>query len=152
MKSLLPFYCLFAHMVVMAHLGLLYYKVSGSEESKKLEATFDETQKEIYEKIKKERMCNYRIGILIGIALSFFYLRRLNISIPEHSIVCIYVGFTTLIANAYYTLKPKSLWMVEHLTSMEQVKLHNEVYKRIKYITAYGELLGFIIFALGGIM
>lgn len=148
MKSLLPFYCLFAHMAIMAHLGILYYKASGSPESKKLEASLSGKQTKIYEKIKKERMCNYRVGILLGMFLSFLYIRKMNIG-NKINTVCVYVGFTTLVANAYYTLKPKSQWMVEHLSTLEQVKLHNDVYKKFKYITAYGELLGFLLFALG---
>jgi hypothetical protein len=148
MKSLLPFYCLFAHMAIMAHLGILYYKASGSIESKKLENSLNVKQKQIYEKIKKERMCDFRVGILLGMFLSFLYIRKMNTGQNVHTI-CVYVGFTTLVANAYYTLKPKSLWMVEHLSTLEQVKLHNEVYKKMKYITAYSELLGFILFAIG---
>jgi len=148
MKSLLPFYCLFAHMAIMSHLAILYYKASGSVESKKLEETLSEEQKEIYEKIKKERMRDYRIGFILGMILSYLYIRTLNTT-GNFSIVCVYIGLTTLIANAYYTLKPKSLWMVEHLTNIEQVKLHNKVYKRMKYITAYGELLGVFLFAIG---
>ena len=147
MKILLPLYCLFAHMAIMGHLGILYYKASGSVESKQLESTLNDKQQKIYEQIKKERMQDFRIGVIIGIILSYFYIRHINGG--QFNTVCVYVGFTTLIANMYYMLKPKSLWMVEHLSTLEQVKLHNKVYKKMKYITAYSELLGFIIFALG---
>lgn len=148
MKSLLPFYCLFAHMSLIVHLGILFYKVSGTPENKKLLESLNDKQKKIYYKIKDERMCDYRIGLLIGAFLSFFYIRKIK-EIQNFNATCIYVGFTTLIANAYYTLKPKSLWLVEHLSTIEQVRLHNEVYKKFKYISAYGQLIGFVIFSFG---
>lgn len=151
MKLLLPFYCLFAYMTIMSHIGILYYKVSGSSESKELVSTMNEEQKELYKEIKKERMRDYKVGVVIGMLLSFLYIKNIKTDLKSH-LICVYVGITTLIANAYYTLKPKSLWMIEHLSTLEQVKLHNEVYKKMKYITAYSNLLGFIIFAFGRLL
>jgi len=151
MELLLPFYCLFAHMAIMSHLGLLYYKVSGSSESKKLVSTMNEEQKKLYGEIKKERMHNYKVGVVIGMLLSFLYIKNIKTDIKPH-LICVYVGITTLIANAYYIFKPKSLWMIEHLDTLEQVKLHNDVYKKMKNITDYSNLLGFVIFAFGRLL
>ena len=147
MKILLPFYCLFAHMAIATHLGIMYYKASGSQEAKALEESLNKEQKAIYKKIKDERKCHYKCGLILGIIISAIYMRMMNGN--NKNMICSYIGITTLIANTYYTLMPKSYWMVEHLSTLEQVQLHNEVYKKFRCITSYGNLVGFIIFAIG---
>jgi hypothetical protein len=151
MDKLLPFYCLFAHMAVMSHLLILFYKASIRDENMDLVEMLDENQKEIYEEIKMERKRHYCMGLMLGMIVSLLYMSMMK-DRSKMSMVCVYVGITTLVANVFYTLMPKSKWMVEYLKNMDQVREWNDIYKKFKYITAYGELLGFFIFVFGSMM
>lgn len=144
MKILFPFYCLFSYMTFISHIFIIFYKLSGSKESKEFIKTLDMEQKKIYEKIKKERMNDYKIGLLLGFLISFFYMKNIK---GEN--ICIFIGIMTLVANSYYLLKPKKNWMIENLKTMEQVKLHNSIYKKFRYMTDYANFIGFIIFMIG---
>lgn len=144
MKILFPFYCLFSYMTFISHIFIIFYKLSGSKESKDFIKTLDIEQKKIYENIKKERMNDYKIGLLLGFLISFFYMKKIKL---EN--ICIFIGIMTLVANSYYLLKPKKNWMIENLKTMEQVKLHNSIYKKFRYMTDYANFIGFIIFMIG---
>lgn len=150
MKILFPFYCLFTYTVIIMYLILFYYKLSKNKDNKNFEKTLDEEQIKIYNKIKKQRMCDYRIGVILGLFISFFYLRRFN-TINNKQKFCIFIGLSFLIANYYYLLKPKKLWMVEHLKTVEQVKLHNKIYKKYRYISNYSNFIGFILFSMSNL-
>lgn len=150
MDFLFPILCLFAHMAIMSHIFIMMSKVAGSKESKDLESKLDEKQKEIYNFIKKERKQHYTYGLFLGMFIAIV----LNYFIGKNKkhMLCVYIGIVTLTANFFYLLMPKTYWMIEHLEEKEDILAWNKVYRKMRYLTTYGDFIGFIIFIIGNLM
>ena len=146
LTKLTPILCLMAHTAVVTHLVLLFYKLSGAEEIKIMTKKFSSQQHKIYKEIQQERRMHYIYGLLMGTAAAILYVAMF----PEikHP-VCAYVGLSTMIAQNFYLLMPKSKWMVEYLDQPEDVFNWNKVYQKFRYLSAYGNFLGFVFFAAG---
>lgn len=142
MNKLTPVFCLMAHIAVTTHLLLLFYKVSGAEEIKTMTKDFTEHQKKIYKDIQQERRTHYIYGLLFGVVLAILYMNFFPITHP----VCTYVGISTMFAQNFYLLMPKSKWMIEYFENPQDIYNWNKVYQKFRYLSAYGNLLGFVIF------
>ena len=130
-------------MAILGHIFILILKISGSKESKDLQQKLNDEQKKIYDEIKKERRNHYTYGLLIGLIISImFYLYN------KKQMLCVYIGIMTFIANHFYLLMPKKNWMIEHLTEKEDIIAWNKVYRKMRYLTSYSDLIGFIFFAI----
>jgi hypothetical protein len=145
MSKLFPFYCLFAYMAIIAHFMIIFNKFGGKQETKLLSDSLNENQQKVYEKIKLERRNHFMIGLVIGLIISFIHMFFM-IPRGDGMKVCSFIGLSMLVANSVYLLLPKSLWLVEHLENMEQVKLWNNVYKKFRCMTNYGYLIGFVLY------
>lgn len=150
MNKLFSVLCLSAYMAIIGHIFIMFYKLSGAKESKDLESKLNEEQLKIYNFIKKERKEQYMYGLLIGIVLSIIY--RFTIGRKENVMLCVYIGITTFIANHFYLLMPKTYWMIEHLEEKEDILAWNKVYRRMRYLTSYSDLVGIIFFVIGNFM
>lgn len=136
-------FCLFTYIAIVSHLLILFYRLTGSPEIEQMKMKFSEHQKKIYNQINQERKLHYIYGLLIGIACSIFYLKIYpNVSNP----VCVYVGLSTIIAQNFYLLMPKSKWMIDYIEHPEQIYIWNKIYQKFRYLSAYGSFLGFTIF------
>lgn len=147
MDLLLPAFCLSLHMAFMGHLFIFIYKIFGSKEAKDLKSKLNEEQTEIYKKIKKERRNHYMIGLLLGALLSILYNKYEGKNIKH--MTCAYLGITTFVANKFYLLMPKSNWLIEHLEEKEDILAWSKLYKKMRYLTSYADLVGFITFGIG---
>lgn len=144
--KLTPVFCMMAHIAVVTHLVLLFYKLTGAEEIRVMTSKFSEHQKKIYKEIQQERRMQYIFSLLLGIASAILYITTFpNAKHP----VCAYVGIATMMAQNFYLLMPKSKWMVEYLDNPQDVFNWNKVYKKFQYLSAYGNFLGFVFFASG---
>ena len=147
-NKLTPIFCLLAHTAVVSHLILLFYKLAGSPEIEEMKSKFSDHQKRIHKGIVTERRTHYMYGLLMGIAAAILYLSSFpNIAHP----VCAYIGITTMIAQNFYLLMPKSKWMIDYLEHPQDIYSWNQVYKKFRYLSAYGNFLGFVFFAAGRI-
>ncbi len=147
-NKLTPVFCLLAHTAVVSHLMILFYKLAGSPEIQKMKSKFSDQQKRIHKEINTERRLHYLYGLLLGMAISIFYLGMYpNISHP----ICAYIGLSTMIAQNFYLLMPKSKWMIDYIEHPEDIYHWNQVYQKFRYLSAYGNFLGFVFFAAGRI-
>ncbi len=146
MNKLLVFYCITAYAAMMGHLGIFAYKIGGMPEIKNMVDRFTPQQTDVYNEIKKERRMHYLVGLAIGLIVASWFVMKNHIPSPKKHI-CAFVGLATFVANTFYELMPKSEWMVEHLDNAGDVKRWNVVYRKFRTLTGYGELLGFILFA-----
>ena len=146
MHLLLPIFCLSLHIAFLSNLFIIASKLIGNKESTYLKSKLNEEQKKIYSEIKKERKKHYIMGLVFGIIVAILYniFQGKNI---KH-MTCAYLGISTFIANKFYLLMPKKYWMIEHLTDKEDIIAWNNVYKRMRYLTSYAELAGFITFGI----
>ena len=146
LTKLTPVFCMMAHTAVVTHLLLLFYKISGADEIKIMTQNFSKHQKTIYKEIQQERRVHYLYGLLIGVACAILYVGMFPDT--KHP-VCSYVGISTMIAQNFYLLMPKSKWMVEYLEHPQDVFNWSKVYRKFRYLSAYGNFLGFVFFVAG---
>ncbi len=149
--------CFVALVFFVANIYLML-TVDCKKTHQKFYDLLDDRQKLIKKNIVEERKSIYFKGYGIGLVLSFIFIyfykyskankkSIINKSINNKStwfIVCI-VGAITFICNyLYYILSPKSTYMIEHLTTSEQIKEWLKIYRtmQIKYHT--GLVLGIV--------
>lgn len=117
------------------------------EKFEKFESTLSKDQREIYYKIKRERLHLYLTGLAIGtaLALGFLYMNPMkNLLATICIVMAIAWGFTYL----YYTLMPKSTFMLEHLTNEDQVDAWVDVYRDMQVRYVGGFALGVVAYGL----
>ena len=93
--------------------------------------TLNNDQKEIYNKIIKERLSLYFGGMLLGIFLGLLYLFYNKKS--ERSI-CIFIVIVFITKMIVYKGYPKSTYMLYHLDKKEQVDAWTDIYRYMKKI------------------
>ena len=107
-------------------------------------------QRETYKKITQERMNIYIQGLVIGSVLAV--LMSQMVKLDKNKKVCLFVVIALGFNYAYYTLYPKSTYMLQHLTSKEQNQAWLNIYKEMKTRCMVGFLLGlagYIILGMG---
>lgn len=104
--------------------------------------------KNIYDKISQERLKIYYQGYLLGLILSLFVIiynykvKKNKLSLFSVIFIVLSVSFVT--NYFYYTLYPKSDWMLDNITDIKQAKIWLDMYKHMKGYYHIGLLLGLI--------
>lgn len=101
---------------------------------------------ETYGRIVRERTAHYFQGLTLGIVLAFAFLYRSKITNTFHKASTAF-GITLFVTALYYSLMPKSDYMLKHLKSAEENEAWLRVYKTMKH----RYLLGFVFGALASI-
>ena len=101
----------------------------------------NEEQNQKYQKIVKERMMIYFIGMALGIAIGiFYYMKNKN----EDYLFCKVIVIIYFIKLGFYYFFPKSPLMLYSLTTKEQTDAWADIYTEMKYRYRISLLLGFI--------
>ena len=109
--------------------------------------TLNKDQKEIYNKIIKERLSLYFGGMLLGIFLGLLYLFYNKKS--ERSI-CIFIVIVFVTKMIVYKGYPKSTYMLYHLDKKEQVDAWTDIYTYMKKIWMLSFVFAIISYILLG--
>lgn len=125
-----------------------YYMTDKSEIVKTYKEKLPTDLQKRYEKISEERARISYTGYIIGFILSLFLIYY-NVNLKKHklstwSIVCLVMATCFITNYFYYTLAPKSDWMLNHTNSSEQVKAWLQMYKTMQYNYHMGIVLGII--------
>ena len=108
-----------------------------------------EQQRQTYKQITRERMNIYIQGLVIGAVLAVLVSQMLKIDKSKK--VCVFVVIALGFNYAYYTLYPKSTYMLQHLTNKEQNQAWLNIYKEMKTRCMVGFLLGLVGYIVLGI-
>ena len=101
----------------------------------------DENQKNIYEKIVKERMMIYFSGMVLGLGLGiYFYIKNPKTDYK----LCKFLAIIYVIKLGFYYLYPKSPLMLYSLTTKEQVSAWADIYTEMKERWIKSLVIGFI--------
>ena len=111
---------------------------------KNLYNLLNQKQRKIYKKIISERSKLNIQGYVIGVVISYFMFKNSNI--PNKN--CIIAATAAFIHYMYYTLSPKTDYILNHLTNKEQNKAWLAMYKHIKFKYHSGFLFGIITYFL----
>ena len=93
--------------------------------------TLNKDQKEIYNKIIKERLSLYFGGMLLGIFLGLLYLFY---NVRAERSICIFIVIVFVTKMIVYKGYPKSTYMLYHLDNPEQVAAWTDIYRYMKKI------------------
>ena len=131
-------------------IAMIYFNIStlNSKVVKKYKESLSSDLQIVYDKISKERlsisMCGYSLGLIFSIIIIFYNTRIKENRLGTKSLVCIVIATSFLTNYFYYTLSPKSDWMLNHLNSPEENKAWLEMYHEMKYNYHLGFVLGII--------
>ena len=131
-------------------LAMIYFDVStlNSDVVKKYKESLPSDLQLVYDKIAKERLSisisGYLLGLVLSIIIIFYNTRVKTNRLGAKSLVCIVVTTSFLTNYFYYTLSPKSDWMLNHLKTPEQNKAWLEMYRKMQYNYHLGFVFGII--------
>ena len=129
--------------------GSLYTSLAKENPTKflALDESLDDKQKGIYRLIKAERLRLYLTGLTLGTLLALailYYYPPANLI----STVCLFVTISWGVAISYYLLTPKTTYLIQHLTSPEQINKWLDVYRDMQWRWVAGFLLGVLAYSL----
>jgi hypothetical protein len=134
--------CYVSGILGLALLGGSISTLSITEEQHNfLRNVFSDELDKIYEKIITERRNHYILGLIIGIILSFIVLYNVRIS-NYFTRITLFFTITLGTAVVFYTIMPKSDYMLNHLKTSEENKKWLEVYRFMKTRYIMGLILG----------
>ena len=110
--------------------------------------TLNNDQKEIYNKIIKERFSLYFGGMLLGIFIGLLYLFY---SKKSNRNVCIFIVIVFVTKMIVYKGYPKSTYMLYHLDKKEQVDAWTDIYRNMKKIWMLSFVFAIISYILIGL-
>ena len=110
--------------------------------------TLNNDQKEIYNKIIKERLSLYFGGMLLGIFIGLLYLFY---SKKSNRNICIFIVIVFITKMIVYKGYPKSTYMLYHLDKKEQVDAWTDIYRNMKKIWMLSFVFAIISYILMGL-
>jgi uncharacterized protein YacL len=134
--------CFLSGILGVGLLGASIATMTVSEEQRNFmhKALPDDLDK-LYEKIVIERRNLYITGLVIGLVLSFIVVTLVKINNRFHK-MSLFVAITLMTGMGYYSLMPKSDYMLNHLKTEQQNKAWLSVYKTMKHRHITGFFLG----------
>lgn len=109
--------------------------------------SLDTDQLILYNSVRKDRMRLYLTGLAIGTALALLYLYWSPVK-GLMANACLFMMIAWGFTYVYYTLMPKTTYMVQHLTSEEQLTKWTAVYRDMQWRYTLGFLAGALAYAL----
>jgi hypothetical protein len=127
-------------------IGMIYFYNSTSENAtvRHYKQQLNTKQRVAYDKIAKERLTISIQGYILGFILSLFIIFLFNKKIKPSSVVCLVLATSFLTNYFYYTLSPKSDWMLNHVESREQAQAWLKMYQTMQYYYHAGLVLGIL--------
>lgn len=145
--------CLIAFMFILGNV-VFTFLMNRHPVVAEYKASLDETQKKVFDNIVEERrrlaMQGYGLGLglsILGlIAMAFFKNSKTKTSFMTYALsrICIVVATTFVVQYFYYTLMPKSAWMLDFLNSEDQKKGWLNVYRTYQYNYHLGMAIGLV--------
>ncbi len=136
---------LYCAIITAAACASLFIALSTQKENKynKLYNLLNDEQKRKYDKIIKERTTINLHGYLVGVIISYLLFKNSK-TIPHKN--CVISATSVFIHYMYYTLSPKSDYILNHLTTPKQNKAWLEMYKHMKFKYHSGFLFGIVTY------
>lgn len=110
--------------------------------------------KELYDKISKERLTislqGYFLGFIISVFIILYNYYYIKSKLSTTSIVFIVLATSFLTNYFYYTLHPKSDWMLDNIKNTDDAKVWLKMYKDMKKYYHTGLVLGIIAIGILG--
>ena len=136
--------CYESALVGIGLLGASFYtSISSKEESETLKKSFSGELAQVYDNISKERSGLYLHGLIIGFILVFVinynYADAFDNKFHKTTFFILIILITAVI---YYTLMPKSDYILNHVTNNQESKAWLNTYLNMKNRYTMGFILG----------
>ncbi len=115
--------------------------VSAAEHAN-LRSTFSDELDTIYTRIVIERRNIYMQGLFLGLLLSAAILWTNDSKMRYGHRIFLFFAVTLFTAMMYYMLTPKSDYMLNHLTTLEENRAWLRMYRRMQNRYLFGIVLG----------
>ena len=131
-------------------IGMIYFynMTNKSEIVKAYKQHLPSDLQQRYEKISKERLAisyyGYGLGFLLSLFIIYYNIHMKGAKMNTFSLVCTVMATAFVTNYFYYTLHPKSDWMLNHTNSPEQVKAWLQMYREMSYNYHAGLVLGIV--------
>jgi len=136
--------CYYSGILGLALIGGSVSTLSVNEEQQNyLKNTFSDDLDKIYDNIVIERRHHYIVGLVVGILLSILIVKNVS-DLNYFSQVMLFLAITIPTSVLYYSLMPKSDYMLNHLKTPEQNKAWLEVYNTMKNRYHIGFFVGLV--------
>ena len=119
------------------------FSTTKSKYNKEFNALLNDQQRNRYEIIVKERFRIYIEGYILGLICATILVISFN-KIPKNSKICLFITTAIGINYLYYSVYPKSDYIINHLNSVEQNKAWLKIYVHMKHRCKIGFLLGIL--------
>jgi uncharacterized protein YacL len=129
-------------IIVLISMG---YMVMITDKSKELTSVLNEEQLQRYKKIANERRNHMIVGYILGLVISIIAVLSTNDKVYQ---VCYAITITYFVSYFYYTLVPKSDYMLIHLDTEERRRAWLAVYLKMKNNYHLSFILGIVFVAL----
>ena len=136
-------YCFILYFILVAYLAVFGITIFYHGDLEKMVSLMDDDQKEIYSKIRKERLNHYLNGLAAGVVLS---LPTLYLIKNTTSRVCASGIVLMMTASITYYLQPKSDYMIKHLNSQEQKEAWINVSRNFIKKKVSGVMIGLFLY------
>jgi hypothetical protein len=136
-------YCFILYFILVAYLAVFGITIFYHGDLEKMVNLMDDEQKEIYSKIRKERLNHYLNGLAAGVVLS---LPTLYLIKNTASRVCASGIVLMMTASITYYLQPKSDYMIKHLNSQEQKEAWMNVSRNFIKKKISGVMIGLFLY------
>jgi uncharacterized protein YacL len=128
--------CLFALVVIVSKV-IMMLSVANDPRIKQYEKQFTPELQVVYKRISKERLSIYTQGYTLGLILSVMFILY-NTQIARRpmsavSMVCLAITISFFVSYFYYSLSPKSDWVLNHVSGEKDVKAWLEVYRAMQW-------------------
>ena len=146
-------HCISYCLVGAALLGSMLVTMLASKKSKNFKhfmTLLNDDQQQVYKSVINERMTIYIQGLVIGVILAI--LLTSNGVLSRKNNICLFVVISLGFNWVYYLFYPKSTYMLNHLSSQNQVQAWLKIYKEMKLRCHLGlvlGVLGYIILGFG---
>ena len=120
-------------------IGMIYfYNITDkSEVVKHYKQKLSSDQQKRYEKIVEERTkisyTGYILGLVLSLFIIFYNMNLKGAKLSNTSVVCVVIATSFLTNYFYYTLSPKTDWMLNHMNSQEEVRSWLQMYREMQY-------------------
>ncbi len=139
--------CFFAAVVVVA---MVVFTIFSSQDPtiQGFAKDLSPELQEIYKKIVRERrnifFTGYLIGVVISIGFVIFSMNVYKIKFSVSWLICSVVAISFIVNHLYYTLSPKTDYLVNHLKNDHDRALWAKMYRQMQVYFHASFLIGLI--------
>ena len=131
-------------------ISMIYFQntLSKSKIVQEYKSQLPSNLQNLYDKITNERLrlnyYGYTLGLILAIIIILYNYTLKRDKLSSTSLICLVIIVSFFTNYFYYTLSPKSTYMLDHINSPEQTKAWISMYKEMQYNYHIGMLIGIL--------